>query len=275
MAGVEVSVDGGATWHLAQGRASWSYEWVTGAVGPATLRTRAIDDSGNLEIAGGGITVTVTASGTGNINLWPPSTIPPVADAGDPNAVELGVKFRSDVTGSITGVRFYKSATNVGTHVGNLWTNDGALLARVTFADETPSGWQQMLFDVPVPVTANVRYVVSYHTNVGHYAAAGAYFSSAGVDALPLHAGPSTPSETNGVFLYGATAFPTSHFNATNYWVDVVFSSVADTMAPIIGDVSATATDSADAVVSWTTSEDATSRIDYSTVDAHFRPRRP
>ena len=109
-------------------------------------------------------------------------------DGGDPSALELGLKFCSDATGSITGVRFYKSAMNVGTHIGNLWTSGGTLLARATFENETSSGWQQVLFDSPVPVTGDTTYLVSYHTNVGHYAASGAYFSTVGVDSSPLHA---------------------------------------------------------------------------------------
>jgi acyl-CoA thioesterase len=46
----------------------------------------------------------------------------------------VGVKFLSDVAGFITGIRFYKGATNTGTHVGHLWSADGTLLA--TFAQE-------------------------------------------------------------------------------------------------------------------------------------------
>ena len=128
-----------------------------------------------------------------------------------------------------------------------MWTSTGTLLARKAFgvdAPETPSGWQEVLFDSPVPVAANVTYVASYHTNVGHYSASGGYFSTLGTDRPPLHAPPSGAVAGNGVFLYGPTAFPTDTFNATNYWVDVVFSSVADTTAPMIGDVSATAVDS-------------------------------
>src|SRR5262249_28725923 len=49
VAGVEVSVDGGTTWHPASGTATWSYGWSTGAAGSAVLRSRAVDDSGNLE----------------------------------------------------------------------------------------------------------------------------------------------------------------------------------------------------------------------------------
>ena len=58
-AGVEVSTDGGATWHPAQGRANWTYSWTPGATGSATIKTRAADDSGNLETPGAGVTVNV------------------------------------------------------------------------------------------------------------------------------------------------------------------------------------------------------------------------
>ena len=64
--------------------------------------------------------------------------------------MELGVKFQVSTAGKATGVRFYKGATNTGTHVGNLWSAAGALLASVTFANETASGWQQALFATPV-----------------------------------------------------------------------------------------------------------------------------
>jgi hypothetical protein len=57
--GVEVSTDGGATWHPAQGRGSWTYSWTPTQSGQATIRTRAADDSANLQVPGPGITVTV------------------------------------------------------------------------------------------------------------------------------------------------------------------------------------------------------------------------
>ena len=47
--GVEVSVDGGATWHPATGRESWSFAWAPRALGTVTIRSAAVDDSGNLE----------------------------------------------------------------------------------------------------------------------------------------------------------------------------------------------------------------------------------
>ena len=47
--GVEVSVDGGASWHPASGREIWSYTWTPTASGQVSVRSRAADDSGNLE----------------------------------------------------------------------------------------------------------------------------------------------------------------------------------------------------------------------------------
>ena len=46
---VEVSLDGGATWRRANGRAAWSYSWTPASVGQVRLRSRAADDSGNVE----------------------------------------------------------------------------------------------------------------------------------------------------------------------------------------------------------------------------------
>jgi hypothetical protein len=48
--GVEVSVDGGVTWHPAEGRENWSYTWTPISSGPADIQSRAVDDSGNLEL---------------------------------------------------------------------------------------------------------------------------------------------------------------------------------------------------------------------------------
>ena len=55
VAAVEVSLDGGMTWRPARGRTNWSYAWdpdVTG--GEVSILSRAVDDSGNLEIPGDG-----------------------------------------------------------------------------------------------------------------------------------------------------------------------------------------------------------------------------
>jgi hypothetical protein len=133
------------------------------------------------------------------------------------------VKFRSDVAGYITGIRFYKGSANTGTHVGNLWTSGGSLLASAIFTNETAMGWQQVTFASPVLIAANTTYVASYHTDVGGFAIDQNYFASAGVDNAPLHALQSGVAGGNGVELPGASGFPDQTYYASNYWVDVVY----------------------------------------------------
>ena len=56
---VEVSVDGGNTWHPANGRETWTYDWLPPETGSFTIQSRAVDDSGNLEQPGPGVTITI------------------------------------------------------------------------------------------------------------------------------------------------------------------------------------------------------------------------
>jgi hypothetical protein len=144
----------------------------------------------------------------------------------DDNAVELGLKFRSDVDGLITGVRFFKGgAANGGPHVGRLWTSAGTLLGAVTFSNETESGWQQAFFLTPIQITAGTVYVVSYFAPLGNYAVSRNQFGSE-VDNLPLHALSNTGSGGNGVFFYDPQGgFPNNSANGLNYFVDVIFSN--------------------------------------------------
>ena len=137
------------------------------------------------------------------------------------------MKFRADVNGSITGIRFYKATANNGTHLGKLWSSNGTLLASATFTGESASGWQQVNFSAPVSITANTVYVASYHTDAGHYSDSQNFFANAGVDRGPIHALANGVSGSNGVYIYGASAFPNQTFQATNYWVDIAFIPVA------------------------------------------------
>ena len=50
VAGVEVSVDGGETWHPAEGTGRWRYRFEAAAApGAGAILSRAVDDSGNIE----------------------------------------------------------------------------------------------------------------------------------------------------------------------------------------------------------------------------------
>jgi hypothetical protein len=140
-------------------------------------------------------------------------------DAADTSAVNLGVQFQASSSGFINGVRFYKETDNTGTHVGSLWSSTGTLLATGTFSNETASGWQELDFSSPVAITAGTTYVASYFTSTGHYAATTNGLSSAVTN------GPLTALAGGGVYAYGSgNAFPSNSFNASNYWVDVVYS---------------------------------------------------
>jgi hypothetical protein len=156
-------------------------------------------------------------------SLWDDTFIPAILSDTDTNAVELGVKFQSDVDGFITGLRFYKAAANTGVHVGNLWSETGTLLATVTYTNETASGWQYQALPTPVPIAANTTYIVSYHAPVGRYSADIGYFAGSGFDNYPLRALADGENGGNGVYRYGASAFPSQTWNAGNYWVDVEF----------------------------------------------------
>ena len=119
-------------------------------------------------------------------------------------------------------MRFYKSAANTGTHVVNLWSPTGTLLATATVVSGAGEGWQQVDFASPVAIAPATTYVASYHTDVGRYSFNAAYFTSA-VESGPLRALASGEVGGNGVFKAGATGFPNQSFNAGNYWIDVVF----------------------------------------------------
>jgi hypothetical protein len=151
-------------------------------------------------------------------SIWQNGTPSGAVDAADTGAVNLGVQFQASSSGHVIGVRFYKETDNTGAHVGSLWSSTGTLLATGTFSNETASGWQELDFTSPVAITAGTTYVVSYHTNAGHYA-----ITSNGL-ASPVTNGPVTALASGGVYAYGSgNAFPSLTFNASNYWVDVVY----------------------------------------------------
>ena len=227
VASVEVSVDNGLTWRRANGTENWSFNIRLNIVGNNSIKVRSIDDSLNISPPIS-VDVNVTSSGLQSIfslDSTPANFVP------ESDPVELGMKFRSDVNGLVRGVTFYKGANNTGTHIGNLWDSAGNKLASVTFSNESASGWQRADFDTPVSITANTTYVVSYFAPNGNYSATGAYFANSGADNLPLRGLASGVDGSNGVYTYGSSsAFPTSSYNNTNYWVDVVFSEKSQSL---------------------------------------------
>ncbi len=222
--GVEVSTDGGTTWHRASGRGTWTYTWTPAAAGTATIKARATDDSGNIGTPAS-VSVTVTPR-TCPCSVWNNSVTPGTPADSDASSTEVGVRFTADTPGTITGIRFYKGTGNTGTHVGHLWSATGTQLASVTFSGESATGWQQATFPSPVTVSAGTTYVASYLAPSGHYAEDDGFFAASAMDAPPLHLLKDSSTAPNGVYAStGAPgAFPTQGYAQSNYWVDVVFS---------------------------------------------------
>lgn len=152
------------------------------------------------------------------------------AGPGESNIV-LGTRFYAEVPGWVTGLRFFKSAANTGTHIGHLWTTGGTLLASVVFAGESSSGWQTAYFPSPVAIAADTIHMVSYIAPNGHYASTGDFFNG-NFDRSPLH-GVDAGFAPNGTYHYleGAetsyTVMPNGTFNKTSYFVDPIFSDAA------------------------------------------------
>ena len=142
---------------------------------------------------------------------------PAIASYDDPSAIDVGVKFTSDVAGTVTGLRFYKGASNTGTHTGSIRSATGALLATATFSGESDSGWQSVTFSSPVTIVPGTTYIASYHSAVGFYAVTVNAFAATELTQGPLHV-----PVGGGVYRYGSGGFPSSPANH-NYWVDINF----------------------------------------------------
>jgi hypothetical protein len=146
-----------------------------------------------------------------------------------PWTYELGVKFRVDEPMRLNAVRFWKSPSETGTHVVNLWTAGGVLLASATVGSETASGWQTGTFASPPLLQAGSTYVASANAN--------SYYNvtSGGLGSLII-SGPlrSVADGSNGV--YGSTAgvFPNQTFGSANYFTDVVVVPDGDPPAPTV-----------------------------------------
>jgi hypothetical protein len=164
-------------------------------------------------------TPTPPASGS-KASLFSATAVPANQNLNDAGLqLQLGVKFQTSKAGKVTAIRFYKPSSDVGPHVVTLWTSGGTLLASTTSTSETASGWQQVNLPSPVTLSTGTTYIAAYHTSK-YYSVNVNYFTNA-VTSGPLTA----PNSFNGLYIYAsASTFPNNSYQASNYWVDVVFS---------------------------------------------------
>ena len=208
---------------------------------PGTSTNYTVDLSGAKDSAGNPmdpVTWTFTTAASANgcpCTIWPNSTVPSTAAANDSSAVELGVKFRASQAGYITGIRFYKG-TRQHRHAHRLAVEQhrqqaghGDLHRRIR------NGLAAGHLQRTCAGNANTTYVASYYAPVGRYAINTNYFASSATTRGPLTALRNGTDGGNGVYKYGASGFPNSTYQSSNYWVDVVFDTTAnDTTAPTV-----------------------------------------
>ncbi len=135
---------------------------------------------------------------------------------GDKN-YEKGLAFYSVSPGQITAVRFWKASKESGTHIGKIWSSTGSLLASVTFANETSSGWQQQSLPSPLSIAANTTYIVSVNETNGYVA-----YTEGGLSSQISNGSLRSVVGNNG--RWGpAGQFPANNANGINYFRDIVF----------------------------------------------------
>jgi hypothetical protein len=127
------------------------------------------------------------------------------------------MRFKSSKSGKITAIRFYKSPSESGTHVGKIYSASGALLAKVTFSNETASGWQVQQLATPLNIVNGTEYVVSVNTGNSYYVATVNGF------ATQIFNG-SLRSVKGAAGVYGPVGSkPSLSWQYSNYFRDIVF----------------------------------------------------
>ena len=215
VAGVEVSTDGGT--HVASGHAHDGRPTPRSA-GPTpgsrtatrstTIKSRAVDDSGNLETPAAGMTVNVACP----CSIWGTGATPPDSRLGRrATRSRSGVKFTSEVVRHdhrrplLQGRRQHRHPRRQPVDA------DRQLLAQATFTNETASGWQQVNFSSPVTITADTTYVAGYFAPNGHYSETQYYFYSPPAPTAATCSTarrctrvPASRTTTNGLYAYAS-----------------------------------------------------------------------
>lgn len=210
---VEISTDDGATWTSTDAHTErWAIVITPTTPGPLTIHARANTASTTGPVS---VSRTVQVGGTttppfAGSSLFFNDTPEPDLNDPDTAAVELGLRFKVDRDGSLTGMGF-RRGTYTGPVTAHVWSADGTLLA-----SQAATG-QQTTFTTPIPVTAGTEYVVSYFTPEGGYFATENYFTG-GIAQTPFY----TPVNA-GVYSYDG-GFPAESWHASNYWVTPKFA---------------------------------------------------
>jgi hypothetical protein len=163
--------------------------------------------------------VTPALAGTSTTGIFSDTMRPRVAVDRDRNAVELGVKFIPQRTGSVTGLQYYQGSRDENVTSATLWSSSGTALATVNFAATTKVGWRTIALTKPVALTAGTSYVVSYYAPRGGYSVTeGDLRAAKSLNGFTLKA-------SAGVYSYSSSRrMPVNTYKGSNYLADVVFA---------------------------------------------------
>ncbi len=130
---------------------------------------------------------------------------------------ELGMKFQTSDSGTVTGIKYYKASGESGSHTGRIWSVSGTVLASVAFNNESSSGWQEASLSTPLSIRAKTTYVVTVNSNTAYGA------SIQGLGQMITNGSLSSIADSaNGV--YGSIGvYPTSTYKNSNYFRDIEF----------------------------------------------------
>ncbi len=130
---------------------------------------------------------------------------------------ELGMKFQTSDSGTVTGIKYYKASGESGSHTGRIWSVSGTVLTSVAFNNESSSGWQEASLSTPLSIPAKTTYVVTVNSNTAYGA------SIQGLGQVITNGSLSSIADSaNGV--YGSIGvYPTSTYKNSNYFRDIEF----------------------------------------------------
>jgi hypothetical protein len=232
---------------------------VSVTVDPTADSTVELDETVALTLAAGtGYTIGTTGAVNGTITnegvssstfgLFDDKIGPTAFKSGaiDSSSYELGTKFVSSQNGSISALKYYRGAADADdtdARTLRLWRGNGTLLGTVTITSPPGAiGWQVGTLASPIDIAAGETYVVSYgyvfNNNSGaleSYAITENYFVAASTSPSGTLTAPfSSTSGGAGVYSTSPGSIPTQTWNASNYWVDVAFSTSSTPSLPSI-----------------------------------------
>jgi alpha-tubulin suppressor-like RCC1 family protein len=160
-----------------------------GASGPVNVPTSVVGLSGTITAIAAGPYSTCALNSIGELRCWgsvptlingftgvltPVRTISPDANtmmhgwypaSFSPTynfPLNVGLRLTTSESGYVTKVLFAKDPNNTGPHTGTVWDASGNVLAQKAYTNETPNGWQEVVFDTPVRITAGDTFTVGF-----------------------------------------------------------------------------------------------------------------